>query len=141
MLIATSQATYIWDALTEQEKCLYFKSRRKKGTVVTTETGASTYMSTDGTMETSDPQRHQVGTANGQARRGQPGDQDHWASCQERSQTSWRHTRQGRRKCRTKISPGSDADGGGGKATMGTRGDGMEVVRSSAFQRSEDTQE
>jgi hypothetical protein len=46
---------------------------------------------------------------------------------------SWRHTRQCRRKCRTKISPGSDADGGGVKATMGTRGDGMEIVHRSAF--------
>jgi hypothetical protein len=43
---ATSQATYIWDTPTEQEKCLYFESRRTKGTVVTTET----YMSTDGSM-------------------------------------------------------------------------------------------
>jgi hypothetical protein len=47
---ATNQATYIWDTLTEQEKCLYFGSRRTKGTVVTTETGNSTYMSTDGSM-------------------------------------------------------------------------------------------
>jgi hypothetical protein len=48
---ATSQATYIWDTPTEQEKCLYFESRRTKGTVVTSETGDSTYMSTDGSME------------------------------------------------------------------------------------------
>jgi hypothetical protein len=34
---ATSQATYIWDTPTEQEKCLYFESRRTKGTVVTSE--------------------------------------------------------------------------------------------------------
>jgi hypothetical protein len=47
---ATNQATYIWDTPTEQEKCLYFESRRTKGTVVTTETGDSTYMSTDGSM-------------------------------------------------------------------------------------------
>jgi hypothetical protein len=47
---ATSRATYIWDTPTEQEKCLYFESRRTKGTVVTTETGDSTYMSTDGSM-------------------------------------------------------------------------------------------
>jgi hypothetical protein len=43
-------ATYLWDTPTEQEKCLYFKSRRTKGTVVTTEAGDSTYMSTDGSM-------------------------------------------------------------------------------------------
>jgi hypothetical protein len=47
---ATDQATYIWDTPTEQEKCLFFESRRTKGTVVTTETGDSTYMSTDGSM-------------------------------------------------------------------------------------------
>jgi hypothetical protein len=33
-----------------QEKCLYFESRRTKGTVVTSEAGDSTYMSTDGSM-------------------------------------------------------------------------------------------
>jgi hypothetical protein len=82
---------------------------------------------------TGNPQRHQVGTANGRARRSQSGDQDHWTSCQERGQTSWRHTRQGHRECRIKIPPGSDTDGGGGKATMGTRGDGMEVVHRPAF--------
>jgi hypothetical protein len=47
---ATDQATYLWDTPTEQEKCLYFKSRRTKGTVVTTEAGDITYMSTDGSM-------------------------------------------------------------------------------------------
>jgi hypothetical protein len=47
---ATGKANYIWDTPTEQEKCLYFESRRTKGTVVTTETGDSTYMSTDGSM-------------------------------------------------------------------------------------------
>jgi hypothetical protein len=47
---ATDQATYLWDTPTEQEKCLYFESRRTKGTVVTTEAGDSTYMSTDGFM-------------------------------------------------------------------------------------------
>jgi hypothetical protein len=47
---ATSQDTYIWDTPTEQDKCLYFEIRRTKGTVVTTETGDSTYMSTDGSM-------------------------------------------------------------------------------------------
>jgi hypothetical protein len=47
---ATDQATYLWDTPTEQEKCLYFESRRTKGTVVTTEAGDSTYMSTDGSM-------------------------------------------------------------------------------------------
>jgi hypothetical protein len=33
---ATDRATYLWDTPTEQEKCLYLKSRRTKGTVVTT---------------------------------------------------------------------------------------------------------
>jgi hypothetical protein len=47
---ATDQATCLWDTPTEQEKCLYFKSRRTKGTVVTTEASDSTYMSTDGSM-------------------------------------------------------------------------------------------
>jgi hypothetical protein len=47
---AESRATYIWDTPTEQKKCLFFKSRRTKGTVVTTETGDSTYMSADGSM-------------------------------------------------------------------------------------------
>jgi hypothetical protein len=47
---ATDRATYLWDTPMEQEKCLYFKSRRTKGTVVTTEAGNSTYMSTDGSM-------------------------------------------------------------------------------------------
>jgi hypothetical protein len=47
---ATSQATYSWDTPTEQEKCLYFENRRTKGTVVTSEAGDSTYMSTDGSM-------------------------------------------------------------------------------------------
>jgi hypothetical protein len=46
----TDQATYLWDTPTEQEKCLYFESRCTKGTVVTTEAGDSTYMSTDGSM-------------------------------------------------------------------------------------------
>jgi hypothetical protein len=46
----TDQATYLWDSPTEQEKCLYFDSRHTKGTVVTTEAGDSTYMSTDGSM-------------------------------------------------------------------------------------------
>jgi hypothetical protein len=46
----TDQATYLWDTPTEQEKCLYFESRHTKGTVVTTEAGDSTYMSTDGSM-------------------------------------------------------------------------------------------
>jgi hypothetical protein len=63
----------------------------------------------------------------------QSGDQDHWTSCQERGQTSWRHTWQGHRECRIKIPPGSDTDGGGGKATVGTRGDGMEVVHRPTF--------
>jgi hypothetical protein len=47
---ATDRATYLWDTPTEQEKCLYFESRQTKGTVVTTEAGNSTYMSTDGSM-------------------------------------------------------------------------------------------
>jgi hypothetical protein len=47
---STDQATYLWDTPTEQEKCLYFKSRRTKGAVVTTEASDSTYMSTDGSM-------------------------------------------------------------------------------------------
>jgi hypothetical protein len=46
----TDQATYLWDTPTEPEKCLYIESRRTKGTVVTTEAGHSTYMSTDGSM-------------------------------------------------------------------------------------------
>jgi hypothetical protein len=46
----TDQVTYLWDSPTEQEKCLYFESRHTKGTVVTTEAGNSTYMSTDGSM-------------------------------------------------------------------------------------------
>jgi hypothetical protein len=41
---------------------------------------------------------NQVGTASGRARWVESGNQDHWASCQEGSQTSWRHTRQGDRK-------------------------------------------
>jgi hypothetical protein len=44
------QATYLWDSPTEQEKCFYFESRHTKGTVVTTEAGDSTYMSTDCSM-------------------------------------------------------------------------------------------
>jgi hypothetical protein len=47
---ATDRATYLLDTPTEQEKCLYFESRRTKGTVVTTEAGDSTYMSTDSSM-------------------------------------------------------------------------------------------
>jgi hypothetical protein len=47
---ATDQATFLWDTPTEQDKCLYFESRRTKGTVVTTEAGDSTNMSTDGSM-------------------------------------------------------------------------------------------
>jgi hypothetical protein len=46
----TDRATYLWDSPTEQEKCLYFESRRTKGTVVTTEAGDRTYMSTEGSM-------------------------------------------------------------------------------------------
>jgi hypothetical protein len=46
----TDRATYLWDSPTEQEKCLYFESRHTKRTVVTTEAGDSTYMSTDGSM-------------------------------------------------------------------------------------------
>jgi hypothetical protein len=46
----TDRATYLLDSHTEQEKCLYFQSRHTKGTVVTTEAGNSTYMSTDGSM-------------------------------------------------------------------------------------------
>jgi hypothetical protein len=46
----TGRATYLWDSPTEQEKCLYFESRHTKGTVVTTEAGDSTYMSTGGSM-------------------------------------------------------------------------------------------
>jgi hypothetical protein len=88
---------------------------------------------------TGDPQHHQVGTANGRAHRSQSGDQDHWTSCQERGQTSWRHTWQGHRECRIKNPPGGDTDGGGGKATVETRGDGMEVVHRPTFLRSEDS--
>jgi hypothetical protein len=46
----TDWATYLRDTPTEQEKCLYFESRRTKGMVVTTEAGDSTYMSTDDSM-------------------------------------------------------------------------------------------
>jgi hypothetical protein len=46
----TDRATYLWDSPTELEKCLYFESRHTKGTVVTTEAGDSTYMSTDASM-------------------------------------------------------------------------------------------
>jgi hypothetical protein len=44
------RATYLWESPTEREKCLYFESRRTKGTVVTTEAGDSTYMSMDSYM-------------------------------------------------------------------------------------------
>jgi hypothetical protein len=46
----TDQAIYLWDDPTEQQKCIYFESRRTKGTVVTTEVSDSTHMSTDGSM-------------------------------------------------------------------------------------------
>jgi hypothetical protein len=46
----TDWGTYLWDSPTELEKCLYFESRHTKGTVVTTEAGDSTYMSTNGSM-------------------------------------------------------------------------------------------
>jgi hypothetical protein len=49
-------------------------------------------------------------------------------SGQEGSQTGWRQTRQGDWKCWVEVTSGSDADGGGGKTTMGASGDGMEVV-------------
>jgi hypothetical protein len=39
-----------------------------------------------------------------------------------------RHTRQGDWKCGVEVASGSDVDGGGGKTTMGTSGDGMEIV-------------
>jgi hypothetical protein len=61
-------------------------------------------------------------------------------SCQERSQTSWRHIGQGDRHCQTKVSPGRDADGGGGKTTIGAYRDGMEVIHRPTFQRSKDAQ-
>jgi hypothetical protein len=46
---------------------------------------------------------------------------------------SWRHARQGDRKCGVKVASGSDADGEGGETTMGARGDGMEVVHRPTF--------
>jgi hypothetical protein len=40
----------------------------------------------------------------------------------------WCHTRQGDWKCGVEVASGSDADGGGGKTTMGASEEGMEIV-------------
>jgi hypothetical protein len=86
----------------------------------TKETGICSFFQIEVTPGPTSSQRHQVGTTGGRTRWGQPGDQNDWKGCQERSETGWCYLRQGSGNSWAKVSTSPDQDSGGGEATMGS---------------------